>query len=193
MTGSLSDEELVGEIIEGDEIAFSHLYVRYRGAIYAVAYRIIQNAEEAQDATQDVFIKLYKSLSSWDPRKSKFSVWLFRLASNHAIDCWRSRRRRSESQLLDESAERVLHRSPLGDAILSPFGEVKQREEVESIQRCVDLLPDLQKKVFVLRYFQDLKLAEIAEMENCSLGTVKASLFRATQAIRRSLRKSRGL
>ena len=60
------------------------------------------------------------------------------------------------------------------------------------IRRCVEDLPDLQKKVFLLRYFQDLKLEEIAEMEDCSLGTVKTSLFRATRAMRRALRRTGG-
>jgi RNA polymerase sigma-70 factor (ECF subfamily) len=193
MDSSLSDEELVGGILEGDELAFSRLYDRYRGAVYATACRIIQNSDEAQDATQEIFIKLYRSIASWDPGKSKFSIWLYRLASNHAIDCWRSRRRRAESQMSEDSAEKVQHEHTMGDAFMSPFGEVKKKEEVEKIRRCMDLLPDLQKKVFVLRYFQELKLTEIAEMENCSLGTVKSSLFRATQAMRRSLRKSRGL
>ena len=139
MASSLSDEVLVGGILEGDELAFSRLYERYRGTVYATAYRIIQNPEEAQDATQEIFVKLYRSLNSWDSRKAKFSIWLYRLASNHAIDCWRSRRRRAESQLPDESAERILHENTPDGAIRSPFGEVKNREEVEVIRRCMDL------------------------------------------------------
>jgi RNA polymerase sigma-70 factor (ECF subfamily) len=162
--------------------------------VYSTAYRIIQNSEAARDATQEVFIKLYRSLRNYDPRKSKFSTWLYRLASNHAIDSWRGRRSRGESQLPGEPAEvdRLFRESVMADAIESPYEQVESGERIDEIRRCVDALPELQKKVFVLRYFQQLKLEEIADMEGCNLGTVKTSLFRGTQTIRRRLRRFRG-
>ncbi len=190
MTSSISDEDLVESALGGEENAFSQLYDRYRRPVYSTVWRIVQDAGTAQDATQEVFVKLYRSLRSWNPRKAKFSTWLYRLAANHAIDCWRGRRRHSESQLPDESDGRI---TPLGEAIQSPYHQVEHREAVDEIRRCVDALPDLQKKVFILRYFEELKLEEIADMESCSLGTVKTSLFRATHAVRRSVRRSRGL
>ncbi len=192
MTSTLSDEDLVEGTLSGDEHAFSELYDRYRQPVYSTAYRIIQNAEEAQDATQEVFIKLYRSLPVWTREKAKLSTWLFRLAANHAIDCWRARRRRSESQIPGEPGDKEWVEYPLGEAIRSPYQEVAGREQVDEIRRCVDYLPELQKKVFILRYFHELKLEEIAEVENCSLGTVKTSLFRATQTIRKALRRFRG-
>jgi len=192
MTSTLSDEELVEGTLRGDENAFSELYERYRRPVYSTAYRIVQNAEEARDVTQEIFIKLYRSLPLWLREKSRFSTWLFRLAANHAIDCWRARRRRSESQMPGESGDSEWNEYSLGDAIRSPYQDVAGREEVDEIRRCVDHLPELQKKVFVLRYFDELKLEEIAEGESCSLGTVKTSLFRATQTIRKALRRFRG-
>jgi RNA polymerase sigma-70 factor (ECF subfamily) len=190
MTSPVTDENLVESTLGGDENAFSQLYERYRRPVYSTVFRIMQNIDEAQDATQEIFVKLYRSLRSWDPEKAKFSTWLYRLAANHAIDCWRNRRRRSESQL-EEAPERLFSESPLRYAIRSPYREVETREQVQEIRRCVDTLPDLQKKVFILRYFQELKLEEIARVEDCSLGTVKTSLFRATHAVRRALRESR--
>ncbi len=191
MTSAISDEDLVESALGGDEDAFSQLYARYRQPVYATACRIIQSTEDARDATQEIFIKLYRSLRSWNPRKASFSTWMYRLAANHAIDCWRSRHRRRESQPSDESEEHGAREYPLADAIRSPYRNVEGREQVEAVRRCVDSLPELQKKVFVLRYFQELKLEEIAEIENCSLGTVKTSLFRATKAVRRAMRRSR--
>jgi RNA polymerase sigma-70 factor (ECF subfamily) len=191
MTSPLTDENLVESTLGGDEDAFSHLYERYRRPVYSTVFRVIQNVEEAQDATQEVFVKLYRSLHNWDPEKAKFSTWLYRLAANHAIDCWRTRRRRAESQLPGEAPERLFSESPLRYAIRSPYREAEAREQVQEIRRCVDALPDLQKKVFILRYFQELKLEEIADVEDCSLGTVKTSLFRATHAVRRALREAR--
>lgn len=191
MASSLSDEELVSRTLGGEEDAFSQLYDRYRRPVYSTACRIIQNSEEALDATQEIFIKLYRSLRTWNPRKAKFSTWLYRLACNHAIDYWRARRRRAESQISDAPGPPV-HPLAIDEAIRSPFQELGSKEEVDRIRRCADTLPELQKKVFVLRYFEELKLEEIAAMENCSLGTVKTSLFRATQTMRKSLRRLRG-
>ncbi len=191
MTTAATDEELVDGVLGGEENAFSELYERYRRPVYSTAYRIIQNAEDAQDATQEIFVKLYRSLASWNRDKARFSSWLFRLACNHAIDFWRLRRRRAEDQWPEGGPERGSRDLSLREAIRSPFRDVESREKVDEVRRCVQGLPDLQKKVFVLRYFQEMKLDEIAQAEECSLGTVKTSLFRATQAVRRALRSSR--
>lgn len=193
MKSSSSDEDLVRGTLGGEEDAFSQLYDRYRQPIYSTVYRIIQNSEEAQDATQEIFVKLYRSLRTYDSHQSKFSTWLYRLATNHAIDYWRARRRRAESPMPEDEGEKALRDYALVEAIRSPFRQVEGREEVDEIRRCVDMLPDLQKKVFILRYFQELKFEEIAEMEECSLGTIKTSLFRATQTVRRRLRRFRGV
>ena len=192
MTSAASDEDLVEGTLGGDEHAFTQLYDRYRNPVYSTAYRIIQNPEEAQDAAQEIFIKLYRSLPVWKREKAKFSTWLYRLAANHAIDCWRARRRRAESQISGGSDDNEYGEYQLGEAIRSPYQEVAGREQVDEIRRCVDFLPELQKKVFVLRYFNELKLEEIADLEECSLGTVKTSLFRGTQTIRKVLRRFRG-
>jgi len=192
MVSSLPDEDLVGKILVGDEDAFSRLYDRYHHKVHATVYRVVQDAGEAQDATQEVFIKVYRSLQEWNPKKARFSTWLYRLACNHAIDCWRSRRRRRESQPDDSPGKEGFPEHPVSDAIFTPFGALESKEGIDRIRQCVNDLPDLQKKVFLLRYFHDLKLEEIAEMENCSLGTVKTSLFRATHAVRRAVRRAGG-
>ena len=191
MTSPLSDEDLVEGTLGGDEDAFSQLYEKYRHPVYATAYRIIQSAEDARDATQEIFVKLYRSLRSWNRRKASLSTWIYRLAANHAIDCWRARRRRPEVQSEEGMEEGLVREHSLSEAIRSPYRTVESQEKVDAVRRCADALPDLQKKVFILRYFQELKLEEIAEMESCSLGTVKTSLFRATQAVRRALKKAR--
>ena len=189
MAVEVSDESLAEGILGGDEAAFRLLYERYRRPVYATAYRIIQSPEDARDATQEIFLKLFRSLRQWRRNRSSLSTWLYRLASNHAIDCWRARRRRAEFSSDEELPGHGSERLGLEEAFLSPYRAVESRELVDEIQRAIDRLPDLQKRVFVLRYFQELKLEEIAELENCSLGTVKTSLFRATQALRRAVRR----
>lgn len=194
MATARSDEELVERALGGEEDAFGQIYDRYRAPVYSTAYRIIQDPEAARDATQEIFVKIYRSLRNFDRRRARFSTWVYRLAANQAIDVWRSRRLRGESQMPEDASdtERVETEGILAEAIQSPYESLESRERIEEIRRCVDALPELQKKVFVLRYFQQLKLDEIAEAEDCNLGTVKTSLFRATQTVRRRLRRFGG-
>jgi RNA polymerase sigma-70 factor, ECF subfamily len=191
MTNTIPDEELVESTLGGDEHAFSELYERYRRPVYSTAYRITQNAADAQDATQEIFVKLFRSLRNWNPRRAKFSTWLFRMAANQAIDMWRQRRRRAEDQIPEGGSGRALLDKTLREAIRSPYRDVESRDSLGAVRLSIDALPELQKKVFILRFFQELKLEEIAEIEGCSPGTVKTSLFRATQTVRRALRGSK--
>jgi RNA polymerase sigma factor (sigma-70 family) len=193
MHSSLSDEIIVKNILDGDENAFTQLYERYRLLIYSAAFRIIHDPEEAQDATQEIFLKLYRSLHKWNVQKAKLSTWIYRMAVNHSIDCRRVRFRRAESQLPENNAKLSFRQHSTGNSAGSPFKAIKNREEISLVRRCVENMPDLQKKTFMGRYFQELKLVEIAEMECRNLQAVKSSLYRATNAVRRALLKSRDL
>ena len=165
MYSLLSDERLVKAILGGDKNAFSKLYERYHGPVYSAAYRILRDPEEAQDATQEIFFKLYRSLHSWDREKSKLSTWIYRVASNHSIDCCRMHSRRAELRLQENGAEEIGYGCRIRSLNLSPHLMVQFREQLDTIQRFIDKLPDLQKRTFIRRYFQGLKLVEIAEIE----------------------------
>ena len=193
MNSSLSDEITVKNILAGEEKAFTQLYERYRRLIYSVAVRIIHDPEEAQDATQEIFLKLYRSLHQWDAQKSKLSTWIKRIAVNHSIDRCRAHFQRSETQLPENNAESIYRLHTTGNPARSPFRAVQNREEISLVRRCIDKLPDIQKKTFISRYFHELKLVEIAEMECRNLGTIKSSLYRATRAVRQVLLQSRHL
>jgi RNA polymerase sigma-70 factor, ECF subfamily len=192
-TLSSTDEGLVKSVLRGDEIAFSQLYERYWQPIYSAAYRIIRNPEDAQDATQEIAFKLYRSLHQWDVQKSKLSTWIYKMAVNHSIDCHRARRRRMESQLPKNSSDQNWCFDIPDCSARSPLSEIENKEQVDAVLQCAGTLPDLQRQRFIDRYFHERKLEEIAEIEHCSLGTVKSSLHRATLAVRHFLRKSRDL
>jgi RNA polymerase sigma-70 factor (ECF subfamily) len=187
---SLTDEGLVKSVLCGDENAFSQLYERYRRPIYSAAYRIIQNSEDARDATQEIAFKLYKSLHQWDVQKSRLSSWIYKMAANHSIDCYRMRRRRLEWQLPEDSSDWGSHPDTPDRSARSPFNAIKNKEEVDAVLQCAGALPDLQRKIFIHRFFHERKLEEIARIERCNLGTVKSALHRATHTVRRLLRKS---
>jgi RNA polymerase sigma-70 factor (ECF subfamily) len=176
-----SDEELVELSLKGEEEAFRQLYERYQRLVYSVAFRILQDREEARDATQDIFILIYRSLGFWSPQRAKFSPWIHRMATNHAIDRWRSRRRRAELQMLDTSAHesKRLTYGPLSNETV-----LDQLDRCARIARIINGLPELQRRFVVLRYCEGLKLREIAEKEGCNLGAVKSTLHRATATMR---------
>ena len=192
-TQSSTDEGLVKSALRGDEIAFSQLYERYRKPIYTAAYRIIQNPEDAQDATQEIAFKLYRSLHRWDVHKSKFSTWIYQMTVNHSIDWHRMRRRRRESQLPEHSSDQDSHLDIPDRSARSPLSEIESKEQVDAVLQCAGTLPGLQRQIFIGRYFAEHKLEEIAEIQNCNLGTVKSGLHRATHTVRHFLRKHRKL
>jgi RNA polymerase sigma-70 factor (ECF subfamily) len=190
---SSTDEGLVESVLRGDDIAFSQLYKRYWQPIYSAAYRIIRNPEDARDATQEIAFKLYRSLHQWDVQKAKLSTWIYKMAVNHSIDCHRMRRRRKESQLPENSSDQDLRFDIPDCSARSPLNEIENKEQIDAVLQCAGTLPDLQKQIFIDRYFDERKLEEIAEIEHCSIGTVKSSLHRATHAVRHFMQKSRSL
>jgi len=182
IASAIPDEDLVRRCCRGEEEAFSQLYHRYRPRVMSTTYRILRNRQEAQDATQEVFLKIHLSLSDWNSDKSALSTWLYRLAANHAIDCWRAqRRRRSEIDEKSDAAQCATAENR------TPYFALEIKECAGELQRHVDRLPRLQRRFFILHYFQGLKLEEIARLESRSIGTVKGLLYRATHSVRRRL------
>ncbi len=184
---SLPDEDLVRRCRQGEDDAFALIYDRYRRRVLLTASRIMRNHEDARDATQEIFLKAYLSLRQWDSDKSKLSTWLYRLASNHAIDCWRARGRRARTEEYRDTAAGGSAVEAVPDEGLPPDRELERKEQADLFRRQVDRLPALQKRIFELRYYHGLSLEEIAGCEGRSLGTVKGSLYRATQSVGRSL------
>lgn len=185
----LSDEILVEKSLRGEEDAFRQLYDRYRAPVYAAIYRIIRDPEEALDLTQEVFIAAYRSLANWNAERAGFFSWIYKMATNRAIDCWRRRRRQAEVSL-PENWETI------SDSTLYPGSTldlvertVEYRELAAEMQRILRSLPFRHRRFIVLRYCDGLKLREIAEKEQCKLGTVKSVLHRGTEVIRIKLRQ----
>jgi RNA polymerase sigma-70 factor (ECF subfamily) len=187
---SLPDEDLVRLCRQGHEDAFHLLYDRYRHRVLMTAYRIMRNSEDARDATQEIFLKAYLSLRRWNADKSKLSTWLFRLAANHAIDCWRARRRRARKEISRDCPTEGTQENPVSDAGSAPDRKLEWKEQAEEFRRCVCQLPELQRRFFILRHYCGLSLEEIAHREGRSLGTVKGSLHRAARSVGRSLNRA---
>jgi RNA polymerase sigma-70 factor (ECF subfamily) len=186
---AIPDEELVERSLRGEADAFRNLYERYRLPVYAAVCRIILDPEEARDATQEVFITVYRSLALWSPRRARFSPWIHKVATNRAIDHWRIRRRRAELQLTLTSERESKRASDCWSAAWRVERSLEHKERAAEVRRFLDGLPQRQRRFVVLRYFDGLKLREIAEKEGYKLGTVKSALHRATKAMQSELRR----
>ncbi len=187
----IPDEELVERILCGEEDAFRILHERYRRPLSVVVYRILHDAEETEDAMQEIFMKVYRSLSGWSPKRAKLSTWLYRMATNHAIDRWRKKRRRPELLLAEIPEIRSLQSSAWRTTARPVERSLVHEEMAAQVRRWLEEMPQPQKRFFILRHYDGLKLREIAAHEGFKLGTVKTSLFRGIRLMRRRLREKR--
>lgn len=176
------DEVLLGWVKaarEGDQEAFAEIVYSFTDAVYNLCYRMLGESAEAEDATQEVFIRAYHHLNRYDPQRS-FKTWLLSIASNHCID--RIRRRRMALVSLDEplpsgSVLEIASTDPLPEDLLL------RQERSEMIQRMLnDLAPEYRAAV-VLRYWFDYSYSEIALALNTTESAIKSRLFRARQML----------
>jgi RNA polymerase sigma-70 factor (ECF subfamily) len=180
------DELLVRDALRGESGSFDTLVRRYQSVVYAVTYRLVQNREDALDIAQDVFVKAFRSLHTWQPTGA-FKSWLLRIATNMSID--HLRRRSRTPTFVDTNALGQLGPDAVeeGARIKEPSERVSELELGAVIRTAVDTLPEKQRTVFILRHYEGLPLREIAEIMNCTEGTIKTHLFRATGKLRNEL------
>jgi len=173
---------LVERFQSGELAAFDEIVDRCQKRVYNLAYRFTRNCEDAYDISQEVFIKVFRSLSRLK-NSSAFDAWLRRVTVNACMD---HLRRQPSEQVFDDLAC-LDHEYAVSVRNILPDRPLEDSELRRVISRAVDQLPKRQKKVFVLRHYEGLPLKEIAKTLDCSLGTVKAHLFRATRRLRKLL------
>ncbi|GAB4316322.1 MAG: RNA polymerase sigma factor [Candidatus Sumerlaeia bacterium] len=173
------DARLIAEVIEGNEDAFSALFEKYRTLVYCQAYRLVLDSEDALDIVQDTFIKLIGVIEQKGLNIQNLPAFLRRMALNEALDFLRARRRKAVFN-------RMLFRDQACRAAPALQGEHAARRELhDALIQAVLRLSPLQQRVVCLRHFEDLRIAEIAEICGCSVGAVKQHLHRAYQKLRR--------
>lgn len=185
---ALGDEDLALALKAGNLAAFDELVRRHQGRVYAVAYRITGNREDALDVAQEALLKAFRKVDSWQPT-SGFLPWLFRLTTNQAIDLLRWRGRRKHEPLdSDEGARELLH----PEETRTTEAQVRALEIDARVQRALGVLSPAQRTVFVLRHYEGLQLSEIAESMQCTVGSVKVHLFRALKKLQVELKDLHG-
>jgi len=177
----VSDRELVAIAVDGFDGSFEELVRRYQRPISAYVYRMVGNYESALDLTQEIFIKVYNSLSRYRA-EFKFSTWIYKIAHNAAVDHLRRTATREQSLVLGPEGDTF--DLPLESARLSPEQESEQKERRGEIEAVVRALPANYRELIILRHSQDLSYEEIVDVTGLPLGTVKNRLFRAREMMR---------
>ena len=169
--------DLIRRSQAGDEEAWAGLFDRYKNLVYKTAYLMLGSASEAEDALQEVFLRVYRSLCTFEPRKGAFSSWMHRITVNHCLN--RRRKRRFLLVSLDEvSPTSLTDHSP-------PPGGRPGKEA--TVQQALSRLSDKQRAVVILRYYWELSYAEIAQALEIPVGTVKSRLNLALKTLYKEL------
>jgi RNA polymerase sigma-70 factor, ECF subfamily len=157
----------------GDQQAFARLVEAYQGPVYNLAYRMLGNATEAEDATQETFVRVYTKLHTYQPDR-KLSSWVFSIASHYCID---RLRRRSHTSFLSLDEDPLVTVLPSGEQ--GPEDSALRTETRDEIQELVAQLPPAYRVPLILRYWQDMSYQEIADVLGLSVQAVKSRLHRA--------------
>jgi len=182
-----SDQQLVARVQEGDRRAFDLLVVKYQHRILALVGRFISDHAEAQDVTQEAFIKAYRALPSFRG-DSQFYTWMYRIAVNTAKNHLISRGRKTPTQDIDlDDAAFFADEANMKD-VDTPDG-LLQRDQLRSVVfDAIEALPDELRRAVTLRELEGLSYEEIAEAMDCPIGTVRSRIFRAREAIDKKMR-----
>jgi len=176
-----NDEVLITRFQRGESEAFDRLMSLHASKVFALAWGVMHNREDAVDAVQEVFIRLHKALPGMSPTDN-LSAWLYRVCLNHCIDR-RRRHKNAPSELTDEDWDRLQ-----GPDVDQPEEITLRMDQSRIIRAAVDHLPEKQRIVFVLRHYRLMSISEIADALECSVGAVKAHQSRATANLRLSLK-----
>ncbi len=182
----LPDERLVDETLAGDRDAFGSLVLRHQRGLVNYIFRLVGSRDVATDLSQEVFLKVFVSLDSFDPRY-RFTTWLYRIASNSAIDHLRRRQPRTLSLSQPSSADEPQTAPAIAGSDPSPDDILRGRELQDRIGQAIGELPTGYRQLILLRHRQNCRYDEIARITRLPLGTVKNRIFRAREILRERL------
>jgi len=172
---SRSDQELVEDFQRGNEPSFNELVLRYQERLYWVARRFVQDHDNADDVVQDVFCRAYEGLGKFRG-ESGIYTWLYRITVNLALNAVRRQKVREFfriDEILDVKDEH-------GD---QPDEHLEKKEQKQLIEQAVAQLPEKQKAVFILRYYDEMPYEEIAKILKTTVGGLKANYFHAVKKV----------
>ena len=167
------DQDLIQNILSGQLPAFEQLVEKYQTMVFTLAFRVLQNHEDAEEVAQDVFVKVFNSLKNFQ-QKSNFKTWLYRIVYNESINRLRSRKKRIP--LVDLNEKTTLH-------LFDPGSINDSSDEIKFIQKAIQNLPETERIILSLYYYEDMPVKEIAKITELTETNVKTRLFRSRQKL----------
>jgi RNA polymerase sigma-70 factor (ECF subfamily) len=180
-------DALIRRCLGGDQLAWEAIVQQYRRKVFNVAYKFVGKHDEAEDLTQDIFLKIFKSLDTFD-RRANFQTWLISVSRNLCIDHYRSVRKERET------IDRDVDTADLSAAAPGPtqIAALEQRDRVELLREALGSLPKTLRTAVLMRDLQELSYHEIARELRLPEGTVKSRINRGRSELARQIRKLRG-
>jgi RNA polymerase sigma-70 factor, ECF subfamily len=182
----INGAELIRRARGGDGAAWEEIVSLYSRRIFNLAYRFTSSVSGAEDLTQEVFIRIYKTLDQYDPKQGDLSNWLMRLARNLIIDDYRHRQRNPQNSMADAVDDHQYHLRAIGT---SAQREIERKELAGQVQEGIDKLPDDLRTCVILRDIEELSYQEIVDVLKIPEGTVKSRINRGRIELAKILRR----
>jgi RNA polymerase sigma-70 factor (ECF subfamily) len=179
-------DQIIQRCVSGDQAAWEAIVRMYRRKVFNIAYTFVGTHDAAEDLTQDVFLKLFKSLDTFD-RRANFQTWLISVSRNLCIDHYRSVRKERQTINRDLDAADLKPVSPTA----SPYAQLEQRDRVAMVRKALERLAPTLRTAVVLRDIQELTYQEIAEQLRVPEGTVKSRINRGRAELARQVQQIR--
>lgn len=173
---TVNDQHFISLVLNGDTNAFTVLVDRYKDMVFTLSLKMLQNREEAEEAAQDTFIKIYKSLAKYKG-DSKFSTWVYQITYNNCIDRLRKQKAKRIVVALNEFSENE------ASALMNTLSAIEESERKEMIKNCLNLLPPEESFLLTLYYFEEASLKEISVIMGINENNLKIKLFRSRKKL----------
>lgn len=179
------DVELMLRVKEGDGASFDALLEKHRSSVVHFLYRMVQNQAVAEELAQEVFLRVYRSRSTYEAT-AKFTTWLFRIATHLALNALRDGKySKFEERLDDDSSEMPVRQ--VSDRRPSIEQSMLHRAKMDEVRRAIGALPEKQRAAVLMHKYEEMEYSQIAKVLSCSESAVKSLIFRAYEALRARL------
>lgn len=171
-----NDQLYITKVINGDTNAFAYLVDNYKGMIYTLAYKMTKSREEAEEISQDTFIKAYRNLSKFKG-DSKFSTWLYRIGYHASLDVIKKNKKSNNTFKINEVTFNQIK------SVEDVLEGIERKERAEILDKCLTQLPEDERSMIWMFYYDELSLKEIIEVTQLSQANVKVKLHRARKRL----------
>ena len=179
------DAELMVRVKEGDGASFGVLLEKHRSPVVHFLYRMVQNYAVAEELAQEVFLRVYRSRSTYEPT-ARFTTWLFRIATHLALNALRDGKNERSQERLDDDTGGMPVRQ-VSDRRPSVEQSLVYQAKLDEIRRAIAALPEKQRAAVLMHKYEEMEYSQIAKVLSCSESAVKSLLFRAYETLRARL------